>query len=451
MAPLFTIVSSEVLIEKQWIGATKRSACEAFWEIVTQASSKLEVEPVIATAHAYFIHTTRNDLFFLTIASREVQPLFVLELQQRIIETFNSYFYDSTESSMRENFSLVYQLLDEMVDAGAPFTVENNQLMDMILPPTVANRVLSAIGSSSGIVRDDTAIGMPSRTPWRRNDVKYLTNKIYFDLDEQLDMIIDANEQIVSATIHGELNVISELAGMPDISLTLVPSAAHIGAAVEAKQAFTRRGSGFASMGSHTTAEEAAKLALEDVTLHRCVRLARYERDRVLSFVPPDGRFTLMTYRIRNTNIQTPLYVKPMFTWHPTSCRFQVQVGLKYGVKVPVTNIVITIPFPKSILSSSASANLGTAKIDQLTKVLRWEIPELSPTDNKIPLLTGTLGLDEAVAIEERPIIRVGFEANKFSASGLNVGHIEFKNVSYEPGRWAKSKTKAGKYQVRTN
>lgn len=30
----------------------------------------------------------------------------------------------------------------------------------------------------------------------------------------------------------------------------------------------------------------------------RCVRLARFENDRTISFVPPDGSFDLMTYRL---------------------------------------------------------------------------------------------------------------------------------------------------------
>lgn len=30
----------------------------------------------------------------------------------------------------------------------------------------------------------------------------------------------------------------------------------------------------------------------------RCVRLARFENDRTISFIPPDGSFDLMTYRL---------------------------------------------------------------------------------------------------------------------------------------------------------
>ena len=37
---------------------------------------------------------------------------------------------------------------------------------------------------------------------------------------------------------------------------------------------------------------------LEDVKFHQCVRLSRFENDRTISFVPPDGAFELMSYRL---------------------------------------------------------------------------------------------------------------------------------------------------------
>ena len=37
---------------------------------------------------------------------------------------------------------------------------------------------------------------------------------------------------------------------------------------------------------------------LEDVKFHQCVRLSRFETDRTISFVPPDGEFELMSYRL---------------------------------------------------------------------------------------------------------------------------------------------------------
>jgi AP-1 complex subunit mu len=37
---------------------------------------------------------------------------------------------------------------------------------------------------------------------------------------------------------------------------------------------------------------------LEDMKFHQCVRLARFENDRTISFIPPDGAFDLMSYRL---------------------------------------------------------------------------------------------------------------------------------------------------------
>lgn len=37
---------------------------------------------------------------------------------------------------------------------------------------------------------------------------------------------------------------------------------------------------------------------LEDVKFHQCVRLSRFESERTISFIPPDGEFELMSYRL---------------------------------------------------------------------------------------------------------------------------------------------------------
>ena len=52
---------------------------------------------------------------------------------------------------------------------------------------------------------------------------------------------------------------------------------------------------------------------MEDVKFHQCVRLSRFETDRTISFIPPDGEFELMSYRI-----STP--VRPL-VWAEASVR----------------------------------------------------------------------------------------------------------------------------------
>ena len=46
---------------------------------------------------------------------------------------------------------------------------------------------------------------------------------------------------------------------------------------------------------------------LEDVKFHQCVRLSRFENDRTISFIPPDGEFELMSYRL-STHVRVALF-----------------------------------------------------------------------------------------------------------------------------------------------
>ena len=43
----------------------------------------------------------------------EVPPLFVIEFLHRVADTFDDYFGDASESVVKDNYVVVYELLDE--------------------------------------------------------------------------------------------------------------------------------------------------------------------------------------------------------------------------------------------------------------------------------------------------------------------------------------------------
>ena len=49
---------------------------------------------------------------------------------------------------------------------------------------------------------------------------------------------------------------------------------------------------------------------IDDCTFHRCVRLGTFDTDRSISFIPPDGEFELLRYRVTD-NINMPFKVLP--------------------------------------------------------------------------------------------------------------------------------------------
>ena len=54
----------------------------------------------------------------------------------------------------------------------------------------------------------------------------------------------------------------------------------------------------FINIDCDITGSKSKAVELEDVKFHQCVRLSRFENDRTISFIPPDGEFELMSYRL---------------------------------------------------------------------------------------------------------------------------------------------------------
>lgn len=69
----------------------------------------------------------------------------VIEFLHRVLDIMGDYFGGNVdESAIKESFSLVYQLLEEMMDNGHPLTTEPNALKAMIRPPTTFVRMVTA-------------------------------------------------------------------------------------------------------------------------------------------------------------------------------------------------------------------------------------------------------------------------------------------------------------------
>ena len=66
------------------------------------------------------------------------------------------------------------------------------------------------------------------------------------------------------------------------------------------------------------TGSRSKAVELEDVKFHQCVRLSRFENDRTISFVPPDGDFELMSYRL-TTQVKPLIWIESHIERHSRS------------------------------------------------------------------------------------------------------------------------------------
>lgn len=90
----------------------------------------------------YLFSILRDGLSYLAACPGEISPLLVIEFMHRVADIFVDYFGSpADESAIKDNFSTVYQLLEEMVDHGWPLITEPNALQAIIRPPDVMGKV----------------------------------------------------------------------------------------------------------------------------------------------------------------------------------------------------------------------------------------------------------------------------------------------------------------------
>jgi AP-2 complex subunit mu-1 len=116
---------------------------------------------------------------------------------------------------------------------------------------------------------------------WRRDGIKYRKQEIYFDVVESVNVLMSPAGLALAAHVSGAIRMKCFLSGMPEckfgINDKVASSAVNPGPAPR-KQ--TKAGAAAAA---------AAPIAIDDLTFHQCVKLGKFDADRSITFIPPDG------------------------------------------------------------------------------------------------------------------------------------------------------------------
>ena len=106
---------------------------------------------------------------------------------------------------------------------------------------------------------------------------------------------------------------------------------------------------------------------LNDIKLHRCVRLGQFDEDRAIMFVPPDGEFELMRYSVSNLSLPFRVHPNIMEKGNPgTSTRvvYNVKVESKFPPSMYSTDIKLFIPTPTNTNDCNVKVNHGKIKYE---------------------------------------------------------------------------------------
>lgn len=211
-------------------------------------------------------------MILLATTKSNVNAAMVIQFLYQLITICKAYFgKEIDENVVKNHFVLIYELLDEVMDFGIPQVCDPELLKKYIqeggLKPELANNIENLKKLTNAVT---------GATPWRQEGIKYKKNEVYIDVVENVNLLMSNRGTILRADVSGQVIMKAQLSDMPECKFGM-----------NDKLLMQREGK----------ANPVDKgIAIEDLRFHQCVRLGKFDKERAITFVPPDGVFELMTF-----------------------------------------------------------------------------------------------------------------------------------------------------------
>lgn len=378
----------------------------------------------------FIVHIKHETLHFVAaLEDPEENSLLVIEFLHQFRKLLKEYFGEITEDSVKDNFVLIYELLDEICDDGYPQVTDSKILKEFLTQE--GTFFAPQVSRKSDAVEEGNAIAasLGSIVNWRPRGIRYSNNEVFLDVIETVNMSISPEGAVTAYEIIGSIKMRCYLSGMPEVKLGLNDR--------------------LQSITTDTTGQE------HDVKFHTCVKLSKFENERIISFIPPDGESELMWYRIRPVSFSS---IKPFIKLHSrVECISHVRLIFTLRLQVEAAKrktstgfIRVEVPVSRDSHAPKFEVSSGSAKYVPEADCFVWKIRHF-PFNSAEYSCKATFSLPtvRSKELDPKSPIRIHFEAPYFSISGAQVKYLKVvENSGYHTIPWVRYCTKSGEYNV---
>jgi AP-1 complex subunit mu len=426
MSALYILDSrGRVLINFDYRGEVDLSVPDKFMSFV-QANDKIDPPPVFRVDEWCFCYIVRSSLYFFMVTRANTNMAHLLVFLNSLASLFETYLDELSSDAIIDNFTLIYELLDEVMDYGYP------QILDAT---ALSGYILREKPRDPRAQPTEVPIQVTSLVTWRPEGLDYNVNEVYADVVEYCHVLVGANGAIVQNEVNGEINMTCYLSGMPEVQIGL-----------NEVMAFDQK-----SESQRQTDVSRRIFELEDIKFHQCVRIGQYEKDRSITFIPPDGKFNLLKYRL-TSSVRPVIAIESSFeTFKGSRVELVVRASSEFRAQSVAQDVKILVPVPPDVDSPKAQCTAGSMRYSPKDNCLVWTIKQFR--GKKSFSLRAHFGLPsvESEAEESKRPIHVQFEIPYFTVSGLKVSYLKVLEKSgYDTVSWVRYVTLNGPYEFRT-
>ncbi|KAK9470577.1 Mu homology domain-containing protein [Dipodascopsis tothii] len=448
-AVLLYNMKGEVLISRSYRDSLRKSISDLFR---IQILSNPDVRsPVTTFGTTTFCHVKNENIYLVALSRQNVDVALVFEFLYKVITLARGHFGKFDEEAVKNNFTLIYELLDEIMDFGYPQNTDSDTLKMYVMTESVRSGGGSGWSNPPPTDEDATKITMQATgaMSWRRDDIKYRRNEVFVDVFEDVNLLMTADGNVLRSDVTGQIVLRAYLTGMPECRFGLNDSLvvdSHLSAPADNGGG----GSSILNTNKKRTKAAAGSVTLEDCQFHQCVRLGRFDADRTISFIPPDGEFELMRYRAIE-NISVPFKVHVLVNQSSkTKIEYQLAVKATFGPKLFATGVSIVVPTPLNATNVVCRVTQGKAKYEPSENAIVWKIASFPGGAEFAMSAEANLTQMTNTKVWSRPPVSMQFSLLMYTSSGLLVRYLKvFEKSNYTSIKWVRYIVRAGNYEIR--
>ncbi|KAG4305772.1 hypothetical protein PORY_000682 [Pneumocystis oryctolagi] len=274
---------------------------------------------------------------------------------------------------------------------------------------------------------------------WRESDIKYRKNSAFVDIIENINVLM-TSDTVLRSDISGQIIISSNLSGMPECKIGF-----------NDKLHIDKYESSTTLLDVTKTADAmTGYIALKNCEFHQCVKLGCFDTDRSIVFIPPDGEFELMRYRVTE-NIYLPFRVFPIVNEiGKTKVVYQIIIKATFSSDICAKHVIIKIPTPLNTASTNIKVDRGKAKYEPASNSIIWKISKILGQMEYVFAAEAILKMTSDSKQWSRPPIFLNFYIPMFTGSGLYVRYLKIsEKKGYKSIKWVKYLSKAGNYEIK--
>ena len=471
----------ELIVSKLYKATLKRSVADIFR---VQVINNKDVRSPILTLGSTTFHsirsTSKDHLWLVTVSRNNCNSGAIWEFLYKLNDAMTVYGIDS-ESTLMEDFMVCHELLSVMLaPSGIPIETDLMSIINLmsykpkeslhsINPYSNNNKYyenkkfknINNILTSNG---SDTILGtnLPSPTnaipkllkrassisPISTNkDFITKKNEIILNVIEKINVLVSKDGSILKSYVDGVIESDSKMLENPICEITLND--------MESMRYYD---------GNHKTQGKMFKIDnttnlntevfLQDYKFHQCVSFEKFNEQRIIQFVTPEGKTELMKYHIKN-NLQIPFKITPVVTKTFTGgMDFNITLKSLFSTKLCARNVFLRIPVPPGTIECKISVSNGNCNFVPEENAIIWKFNKYNGlTEDKLSVLTVCANSTTELSLpqwQQLPI-SLDFEILMFSSSGLKIRRFNIvnKKKNHHVTKWIKYVSQSGSYEIR--